>query len=535
MQTHTTHTKKHRLLVAAPLFALFLVLSVRDGLVQSPLQASLTGSGSMVEAVNEAKILSLEGASYRLEAGARVVESAEGISLQAGTVLVFSEGLSRISTSRLTLEGWNGGYQVTVSGDTVTIATLSTPVLVSDGKNETLIPPFMQWKGRGFTSLTTGLDAWYASRKTLALPADFVQERMQTLSIIALQADAAEAYAADTILPPALGQELRFEAAQERAEQTIRLQRLEALHSALSSDASTVDTLLLEPDTAAILSSAEGQSAMPGLLTKALSTGKGGLFLSYFVVDSRQALLAAFHPLTRDHARVLPQTLAWTPDEELSFLLLTPLSDSAPDSLAPLAMEEWQARFSAFAQHGSGATVFADALPFLRAQIDRFDTLQYPARVDRYATALLAIAEPIETKLTADARHMLQDLRLLRTNRRIAAPIADVASSSSSVSSVAIAASSSSRHITLSNDELVADTQSLLQNAGFMFTSQTALKPVDGIVEVTNIVFGTAKGDIALRFSFDPTTQTVSGIEDNGQTLPYSVALQQFTEWIRTK
>ncbi len=533
MITHKhTQTGKHRWLVAAPLFVLFLVLSVRDGFLPQEPQASLViSANTLFEAKADAKTVEHHGTVYVLEPGT-VLDTQTGASLQAGTALVHSFGLSSTKAADFILEGWNGGYQVTVSGKTVTVAALSTPVLVSDGTHQTLIPALMQWKGETLASASSDMSSWYAPRRVLPLPPDFSHDRLLVLSGLVTKTSEKTAPSA-SLLPATFGQLLRFSAAKDRAETELRREKIATLRHALLSDVSMVDTLLLSSDMQDSLLSPEGQSAMPEILSAALLQGKGDLFLPFFVSAPNQLLLAVFHPLTRDHAWMTPQTTALTEDEHRSLLLLTPLSDTAPDMLATLAMEEWQAKWSSFVQTASGAKVFASALPLLRTQIDRLDTLQYPARADNYTTALLKIAEPIEKKLTPEIRHQLEDLRILRAERRLSAPLQEVIVASSAASSVSSAASSSSKHAVLSDNELVSQTEIFLQEAGFMSTSQTTFTPVDGVVQVSNIVFGTLKGDTTLRFLFDPVTLTVSGIEQNGQILPYDIPLSGFTEWLK--
>lgn len=425
MQTHNhTQKGKHRWLVAAPLFAVCVVVSMSD--VFFPATAAVMSS-----------------ATYKTD-GATVLETTSGALLREGTVTVSSEEWTTLTAGDITLSGWNGSFQVTLQQGVVTVAALTTPVHVSDGTRSTLVPAFMQWKGARLAASGTTLQSWYAPRTVQPLPAFFVTDALRSL-------------------PP--------------------------------------------------------------------STGINPLALPSFVSASDHFLVAAFHPRTRDHARVLSAP-ALNEDESRVLLLLTPVSDTLSDGLDALALRQWQDRWMQTVETKEGVTLFADALPLLAAQLTRFDTLQYPQRVEAYSTAVLAIADPVEKNLTADARKRLQDIRTLRTQRRLASPIPDpVAVASSSAASSA----SSAKHVDVSPDILMQQAAFVLANAGFMSTAHTILKPAGSVVEVSEIVFGTANGDMTLRFSYDPQANLVSAIHHEGQILPYAISLQQFTEWLQGK
>lgn len=423
MQTYNhTQKGKHRWLVAAPLFAVCVVVSMSD--VFFPVTAAVVSS-----------------ATYKTD-GATVLETTSGALLREGTVTVSSEEWTTLTVGDFVLSGWNGSFQVTLQQGVVTVAALTTPVHVSDGMRSTLVPAFMQWKGASLAASGTTLQSWYAPRMVQPLPAFFVTEALRSL-------------------PP--------------------------------------------------------------------STGINPLVLPSFVSASDHFLVAAFHPRTRDHARVLSAPVL-NEDESRLLLVLTPVSDTLSDGLDALALRQWQDRWMQTVETKEGVTLFADALPLLAAQLTRFDALQYPQRVEVYSTAILTIADPIERNLTADARKLLQDIRALRTERRLSSPIPDpVIVAPSSVA----ASSSSAKRVEVSADILVEQAAFAFANAGFMSTSQTILKPVGNIVEVSEIVFGTAKGDTLLRFSYDPQMDLVSAIHHEGQILPYAISLARFTEWLK--
>lgn len=525
MQTHTHITGRHRWFVAAPLFLLFLGLSVREGIVPA-FPANVTES---LDASSDHQIFSVGRTVYRMELKTDLNLQTDP-TLHAGTVLVYSDVLSHLHVGDMDLEGWNGGFLVSKTEKSITIAALSTPVFVRQGNHEMIVPAFMQWKGDVLLSQKDGMDAWAYSRDVYSLPETFSTDRLHDLDSLASLLPPTNVSEATPLLPPLLGQELRLQSARERTERLQRIERVQEIQRALATRSETIDSLLLASDMPAILSSPEGQDAVPLLLSTAASEGKGDLFLPFFLVRPDRMLLASFHPLIRDHTRVLPESGDMTDDERLTLLFLTPLSDIAPQEIAGIALSQWQAQWLQHVQTPSGIQHFLSSLPFFQKQIGRLDVLQYPKRVDTYVTALLAIAESIDSHLTPEAKQILGDLRTLRDARRLAAPLADVSSSSSSFSSFS---SSSVSHSPISPSILVKQTEAQLQQAGFMVIGDTRFEPVNSLVQVSHIVFGAPKGDIMLQFSFDPTTATVSDIEQNGQLLPYDVPLPGFLQWLR--
>jgi hypothetical protein len=252
-------------------------------------------------------------------------------------------------------------------------------------------------------------------------------------------------------------------------------------------------------------------------------------FLTAFTATPDHALLAAFHPLVADHARVFPLNSP-SDDERLSLLLLTPLSDTTANSLSPISVEQWKAEWMETLKTQKGILQFAAALPILKQHIERLDALHYPKRVDTYVTALLSIADSVQLQLLPQAKQVLTELRTLRDARRLAAPIADTPSSIASIASASSVSSTSVVSI-VSKEQAEA----ILQNAGFMITNDTQLIPVGDGVQVSNIIFGTASGDMPLGFVLHPATSTVSAISFEGQMLPNSVTMEQLTQWLSSK
>jgi hypothetical protein len=57
----------------------------------------------------------------------------------------------------------------------------------------------------------------------------------------------------------------------------------------------------------------------------------------------------------------------------------------------------------------------------------------------------------------------------------------------------------------------------------------------DGLYDISGVVIGTPSGDRLIAFTFDPVAGLVSGIEQDGHVLPYSLELGKYLEWVRMK
>lgn len=506
-----------------------------DVFLRGGMQARVVTDGS---ATTEERVITVGSMVMQAEAGT-VVETSDVSrpSLEKGTVLVSSPVLFHLQVNDMDLQGWNGAFHVSKEGDRITIAALTTPVLVTVGTHQTIVPASMQWNAVSLDIPVTDVQAWVQARATLPLPQVFLQDQLRTIST--LPAPRFEDALSDTsFVSPTLGQSLRLPSAQDRAESAERMESLESVRKTLESSPAQIDALLLDPDTEAALHSAQANAVLPTLESLALSAGKGDLFLPAFTASADRLLLASFHPLLRDHARVLPITATLTDDQEFSLLLLTTLSDLQPQALSSLAITPWQTLWSTYlSSHKDAEKTFAAALPILQSHIERMDSLQYPERVYTYTNALLDIGRPYWQVLSPEARTLLNEIHTLRDARRVAAPLADsiaeeAVSSSSSLSSPSSSSSVASTP-SVSNDVLVQQAERILQAAGFMMTPKTLLKPVSNGVQVTDIIVGTKTGDQAMQFVFNPDTNMVSDILQDGVILPYAITLEQFLDWVK--
>ena len=162
-------------------------------------------------------------------------------------------------------------------------------------------------------------------------------------------------------------------------------------------------------------------------------------------------------------------------------------------------------------------------------QIVRFGSMQYPERAERYAQAVQELAAPLSPLLLDETKRQLDALNSAEHPIEIAQDVTPLSVSSDS------SAASNSSVASVDTHVLLLQTQAALEHAGFMFLQTTSLHPRGNSVDVTDIALGTQRGDISMHFTFDPATSTVTNIEQDGTTMPYSMPLEQFVEWGRAR
>src|SRR5665213_937274 len=129
MHPKTNTHKRHRSVVALPVAMLLLALSVRDGWMHQRLPADVATSSILsVAAADAARTVPLPQAALRVELGTTIdLADVSDPFLRSGTVMMSGKGTTAVHAGDAMLEGWNGSYQVTVEGNSLTVAALTTP------------------------------------------------------------------------------------------------------------------------------------------------------------------------------------------------------------------------------------------------------------------------------------------------------------------------------------------------------------------------------------------------------------------------
>lgn len=119
-KTHTT--ARHRWTIGIPVFLACLAVSMADVLVP----------GSVL---TQPETTVIEGSA---------VQSGSLMQMQQGTATIGTHSLVAVNAGDAVLFGWNGVFDVTSDTNKLTVAALSTPVLVKRGDHEWMIPVSMQ-------------------------------------------------------------------------------------------------------------------------------------------------------------------------------------------------------------------------------------------------------------------------------------------------------------------------------------------------------------------------------------------------------
>jgi hypothetical protein len=99
--------------------------------------------------------------------------------LHDGALLVSAKSLATIAAGDWTVSALDGAFYLTQSQQSLTVAALSAPVLVSDGDAMVLIPVGSQWRAEALSPLPDGIASWKSMQEMKVLPADFIRKELQ--------------------------------------------------------------------------------------------------------------------------------------------------------------------------------------------------------------------------------------------------------------------------------------------------------------------------------------------------------------------
>lgn len=488
--------RRHRALVAAPLFVLFLMLSLRGGMGATLLSVDALGSqlGNSV--------------ALQLSPGAKASQSADHVDLQEGSALLVSDGIASVDIRGDLLLGWSGGFEVIANPTSYTVVALTTPVLVRRGDDSVLVPSFMQWQSE---------EGSFALK---SIPEHFLRERLMQLQSLAPPADFSDD---ETGLSVTRVPFVQLPAAQDRAVEARYYSVLLSLMRALRQGrVEEVRAMLSQEHVQEAIASSIGRSAVSALLHEGIAQRIPEPFLSTFLLNSDHWMIASLHPDLRSYAWVhlIPDL---SRQQMLLALSLLPASDRLADEVSNLAVEKWAQAFGMFLEQD------AEPLHAMEGMLTMLEDLaqSHPARAKRYASQLLA-SLPL---LQVEEGESLQALHRIATLEDRPIPPEHVTPSST----ISIPTESEPQPIdpavTL---ELLERARADLAQEGGMFTKETSLTAVHpDRVRVGNIVLATQEGDRMFSFTYNVAIKSVEEAFHEGKTLPYALPLEQYLRWVR--
>ncbi|MDA1208651.1 MAG: hypothetical protein O2904_01310 [bacterium] len=538
------HTNSsHRHFVAAPALALVIGISLFQGSYQASVSELSTG---------EEVIMGLsEGVVSQLPSGAQVTVysgdgfDASGSAFLNGTALVSSDGVSHFTVGNMHIVALAGAFHVSYHSGDISIAALTTPVLVRDALHRVLVPSGLQWKGRdgNISRLSAGLVQWKADRKLDILPQRFIVRQLQNLSYMP-SVDSADLLPASRNALPASRWStlpaLRMQGAQDRTQHEWQTQLLGTLRSRIESkDIHAVQSLLSVSDYGEAFQSEATTNMIIHLMhTLDLDSAMTMVLLTHLIVDEDIWLLSSLDPRWRE--------VTWTlfgPDSMkesiMTRLFALPASDNAAQAASAFLIERWVQEILGIAGRMDSdhsleflEEVIATGIPLV-ADAQR---LGYPERARRLAEALLTLGSSVHDKIPEEMLNTLQTYHEFE-KINVAAMLVTLRQPQDDAPEEVVlpqAQDDIEEVAQYSPDIVEARTYAILRDMGAVFAVNTEIRAMEpNTARVRRVIFSTAAGDLTFDFHFNIAKGEISQIIQDGKEFPYSLPLETFSGWIK--
>lgn len=517
--------RPHRVLVVLPAFLAMLGMSFSEAGGSSMLgrvgQQGVAVSGHVMASERDATFHTSAGLSGVLRPGGEADVRSAALMLAEGDLLLRCEGFCTVRAGTASVYALAGALQTVRRGQDITVAAVSSPVLVSLGGSWTLVPVGYQWKLREAPSADVGDGAaWMAARAFLELPDAYRQETLRRVR------DLPVAVSVSVPRPwTGVADALRLPSAQRRSVEIAEESAVRAfIRAAHAGDDRTLRAALADPAVRSALAQASRED-----LSLAVAGVREAPFLlevlSFLLRDPAAATLAALHPELRDAAWVAG--VAFPSDAQLSAirLLQFPAADALPVSAQPLTAERWSQDGAEFLAGQSDPLAFAATFQArMRAQIALFTASALPERAARYAQLSAAVLAPYAAFLPPERQ---EEIRRWATMDPPPPPVQETEP----------APPSAARHLSapgLSIDEVERRATEALQGAGAILSADSTLAAMDGTAaRVSGAVFATPRGERSASFVYDVVRDEVREASIDGRELPYAMPLTAFAEWMR--
>jgi|GEM_PF-1541454 len=516
----TPSHRPHRHFLAAPLFAVLVIFPLLRATPASVLP-SLVDHAAADESVLKQTTVFPDGTVGLPGEKGILVTTGETAALTDGSALVAAKGFATVRVGPYLLRGFAGAYHVTMHGDQMTVAALTTPVMVTKNREQIAVPAGTQLRSVDLAPASEDWIAWSASRKRNPLPLAFLTEQ------IALAGQLLEA--APSLLPEPSSESpseplplLRLPEAERRAHLVWLQESIAHLRYLLEAGDPEALHLFLQRIRPSLTQQNEGVLTVFAQLLEGASANAANQreLLSIFVEDADACVLASLHPLTRDIAWLLSCHLPISQRADRLFAL--PLADNAAHALQASAVDAWEQDVTAMARKNAQPAFAIALLTALEPVLVREFERGYPERVQRYASALLRLTEDYDAVLPPSVQSMRKTLRTLGavSLHDAPAPIADTPSTTSSHASI------------LNQDALVQTASAALRSVGANFTVETRVQAVaENRVSVSGIILSDGKSDATYAFIYDLQSKTISQLMRNDQILPYALSWDAFVQW----
>lgn len=518
---------RHRLTIFAP-----LLVAVIGSTVAASSAWSVTGELSQhavfrATATQPLDVALSPAVVVRLMPGAMVERIDEHhLRLIVGSVLVAADADAALWVGGMSLRGWHGSFFVTRGTDSVTVAAVSTPVVIAQNGAWHVVPVGMQWRGERLASFDEGRATWLQSRTLAPVPMIFLLDQLRAAKNLLSLLPPAASGSVGLSLPVLSSLQL------PRAAYTSRLrseqERLEDLAVALRHDAGQAMEMLDAPDLQTLLRSPRAQSSLPAILAAAISSGAsptGALLL--LLQDPVFLLLADFHPALRSLALAVAAQRMLSSDQQQIVRFFLPVSDTLRDPLPYSAIIGWRALWDTDEQRAS----LDSAAPFFRSSLEHLSTLLLADRVERWSQAMIDVILPAHESLTSDGQDALRAIERMHAAPLILPPL-----TASSVDAATAVVYGDDPHLFAAVDveRHLMDVRDVLSQRGFMMLPRTVFTHhADGSVTVQGIVLAARDHDAELTFRIDPETLMVGLLQPDGTQYPNDMSLDDYVAWVK--
>ena len=433
-------------------------------------------------------------------------------------VLLQDDGMVTTHRNDFSLYGMHGAFTVTEQAGHMSIAALTTPVLVRGIDDWSIVPIGFQWRSDERNVL-------------LPLPPAFQYAKLQELSEAPPSPPPPARWDPSLILP----RMLRLPAARQRHEDMVRAQHLSAIARRVARGQS-IAHMVQDSDMSAALSSEEGHYMLPSLLAEIQDAplDRAALF-PFLFREEEGALLTIFHPAFRDHAALFGLD-SLSPEARALYHRTFPYADLLPDALSPLVVSRWEDDVArSLADLSDPLPLFAELLDTIEYVVKAQSRYGYVERLRRHITAMQHLSSSLE--LTPELKARLDDLLNLSIEDPAMGPVSTPTLRPRAQGRVG------ARHRGELAEREPAEWEDLKKRAvadltaqGGMFTSRTTIEPLSPTaVRVASLVLATSQGDEFIDFTYDIEPQEVSDIVRGSTRYPYAVSLSQFVEWVRSE
>ncbi len=478
---------KHRHFLAAPLFALSLLVTVAGVSVTSRAQVtSETGTVALgdITAVHADKTFTLpRGVRGLLREDGVLHDDGDVLSLRQGTLLVASEAMTEVQIDDVFLSAFHGGFLVTRNGTTFSVHALTSPVLIARGSFRLIIPAGMQgsWAAAGKLPSQFDLAATLADRQRLQMiPEGSLRDELNALAA----------------LPPS--------------------------PSLQPGDTSSVPELSTEALSILLADTAERPSASQELLQ--------------YLRDDDLWLLLSFHHNYQAAAWETSGSLGISADARVLRWLQLPSSDVGGDAVTALAMDRWTEQTEKYVNSLIEPQSFLEPLlQSLRGHRAFAEQRGFPERLERMAHALHTVIEPFKDRLSNDAKSLYAGWQELDAIAPYTEPAPLPAPVIEPARPAKLAEGERSGEIIpepFDATAVEARAKQMLLDAGALFTTQTVLHAESADkVTVQHLLFASADGEHQYECVLDLTARQLKSIHRDGQLMPYPLSVEGFGAW----